>query len=182
MTKTVLLSSGVEVKIKKDRRAKGLRITVRPGGGVVLTMPFLVSFKMGVRFLESKAVWIKEKRDLSLEQRHFLLQGSVEEFEQNKEKARKEIEARLEHFQKFYPVSWNRLTIRNQKTRWGSCSKRGNLSFSYRIIFLPSHLRDYIVVHELCHLLELNHSPRFWALLAKTFPDYQSLRKDLHQL
>jgi predicted metal-dependent hydrolase len=86
---------------------------------------------------------------------------------------------RLEHFNQFYNFKYNKVTIRNQISRWGSCSKRGNLNFNYRIALLPEELRDYIIVHELCHLGEFNHSKNFWALVEKTIPNWSELRKKL---
>jgi len=74
------------------------------------------------------------------------------------------------------------VSIRNQKTRWGSCSRQKNLSFSYRLFLLPPRFCDYVIVHELCHLKEMNHSPKFWALVARTFPDYKKLRREMKAL
>jgi predicted metal-dependent hydrolase len=82
-----------------------------------------------------------------------------------------------------YNVHYNfpikRVAVRNQSSRWGSCSKNGNLNFNYRIALLPQHLADYIVVHELCHLGEFNHSDKFWMLVEKTMPNWKALRKEL---
>lgn len=89
---------------------------------------------------------------------------------------------RLKYFNNFYNFKFNRVSIKNQKTRWGSCSKKGNLNFNYKIVLLPPKLADYIIVHELCHLKELNHSDRFWNLVAKTFPDYLKLRQELKNI
>src|SRR5438105_4671667 len=72
------------------------------------------------------------------------------------------------HFNQYYNFAINRIAVKNQKTRWGSCSKKGNLNFNYKIYLLPRHLADYVIVHELCHLGEFNHSPAFWKLVAKT--------------
>lgn len=98
---------------------------------------------------------------------------------QYKEHARLLVYKRIEYFNAFYRFHFHRVAIRNQKSRWGSCSRQGNLNFNYKVVFLPEHLVDYIVVHELCHLKEMNHSPRFWNLVAQTIPDHKVRRKQL---
>ena len=102
-------------------------------------------------------------------------------YKENKEKARALAKERLEYFNAFYGYKWGKIAIRNQKTRWGSCSKKGNLNFNYKIALLPQKYSDYIIVHELCHLGEFNHSKNFWDLVAKTVPDYLVIRKDLRK-
>jgi len=86
---------------------------------------------------------------------------------------------RANRYAGIYRCRFNKITIKNQKTRWGSCSKKGNLNFNYRILFLPEETRDYIVVHEICHLKELNHSRKFWALVAQVFPNHKEIRRGL---
>ena len=93
--------------------------------------------------------------------------------------ARTLVHERLAYFNKYYGYKYGKVFIRNTRTRWGTCSSRGNLGFNYRIAKLPPELQDYIVVHELCHLAELNHSAAFWALVAQTLPDWKQLRKQL---
>ncbi len=73
-------------------------------------------------------------------------------------------------------VQYNRITIRNTRTRWGSCSSQRNLNFHYGLLFLSDDLRDYVIVHELCHLQEMNHAPAFWAIVARYVPDYRARR------
>ncbi len=99
-----------------------------------------------------------------------------------KEQSRALILNRLEHFNQFYNYSWNRVAVRNQRRCWGSCSAQKNLNFNYKILFLPPHLRDYIIVHELCHLREMNHGPTFWELVAEQVPDYATCLQELRNL
>lgn len=103
-------------------------------------------------------------------------------YQAHKEAARALIAARLAHFNTYYGYSFNRVAIRNPRRSWGSCTSLRNLNFSYKLLFLPPCLRDYIIVHELCHLGELNHSPRFWALVAEVLPDYKEHQKRLRKL
>jgi len=101
---------------------------------------------------------------------------------EHKKAARELTLARLEHFNQHYRLKWNRVAIRNQRRCWGSCSSLKNLNFSYKLLFLPSHLQDYIIVHELCHLAELNHGPQFWALVAEQVPDHRAHRRELRMI
>ncbi len=105
----------------------------------------------------------------------------VDRYYEHKNEALIFISKKLEKFNKYYNFKYNRISIRNQRTRWGSCSRKGNLNFSYKILFLPEHLSDYIIVHEICHLKEFNHSKNFWNLVAKTIPDYLEKRRELRK-
>lgn len=107
-------------------------------------------------------------------------------FALHKESACAIAHARLEHFARFYAVltpphtfTYRRVSIRNQRTRWGSCSRKGNLNFSYKLALLPPQLADYLIVHELCHLGQFNHSPAFWALVELAIPEYRTRRDEL---
>jgi len=100
----------------------------------------------------------------------------------HKEAARALVHARLEHFNIFYGLTYKRVSIKNQRTCWGSCSEHGNLNFSYKLLFLPPALADYVIIHELCHLAELNHSPSFWELVARACPEYETHRAELKRL
>jgi hypothetical protein len=98
----------------------------------------------------------------------------------NKEAARKVILARVEELNTHYGFRYGRIAIRSQRSRWGSCSKKGNLNFNYKIVELPQELMDYVIVHELCHLSEFNHSRAFWFLVSKRIPNHRTLRTALH--
>jgi predicted metal-dependent hydrolase len=107
---------------------------------------------------------------------------SRKEYLKNKERVRGLVGEKLKYYNKFYNLSWQKVSIRNQKKRWGSCSRKGNLNFNYKIIFLPPRFADYIIVHELCHLKEFNHSKNFWRLVSKIFPDYREIIRELKQI
>lgn len=100
----------------------------------------------------------------------------------HKEQTRELVLARLAYFNQFYGFSYNRVAIRNQRRCWGSCTSLKNLNFSYKILFLPPALQDYIIVHELCHLQELHHGQSFWNLVAQVVPDYQDRMTHLKQI
>ena len=103
------------------------------------------------------------------------------EYQKYKNQALILAEAKIAQFNKSYNFKINRISIKNQKTRWGSCSGKGNLNFNYKIALIPEKLAEYIVVHEICHLGELNHSKRFWDLVAKTIPEHKANRKELRK-
>ncbi len=108
------------------------------------------------------------------------MKGRRREYLKYREQARTLAHNRIQFFNQIYNFRVNRITIRNQKTRWGSCSKRGNINFNYKIALLPSELSDYIVVHELCHLGQFNHSKDFWDLVAQAIPDHKERRARLN--
>jgi len=101
------------------------------------------------------------------------------QYEDNKESARVLVHERLLYWNQFYNYRYHRVAIRNTRSRWGSCSSKGNLNFNYRILFLPPELQDYLIVHELCHLEEMNHAPQFWQLVERHIPEYKKRIKEL---
>ena len=100
----------------------------------------------------------------------------------HKEHTRTLVLRRLQYFNQHYNLTWNRVAIRNQRRCWGSCSSKKNLNFNYRILFLPPHLCDYIIVHELCHLTHLHHGQDFWRLVAEQIPNYKEARAELRRI
>ena len=115
----------------------------------------------------------KRRKNSVKSQRDYLL---------HRELARKLISERVDFFSKKYNFFYQRIAIKNTKTRWGSCSIKKNLNFNYRILFLEKELQDYIIVHELCHLNEMNHSKKFWLEIEKILPDYKKLLIRLNKI
>jgi len=100
----------------------------------------------------------------------------------HKESVRALITERVRYFNTHYGLSVGKIAIRNQRSRWGSCSKKGNLNFNYRLAFLPEELRDYVIVHEICHIKEFNHSRNFWDLVAQQVPEHRALNRQLREV
>ncbi len=94
-----------------------------------------------------------------------------------REEARKKFEERVAFYHPLTGGHYTSITVRDQKSRWGSCSSRGTLSFNYRLIFAPLPVLDYVVVHELCHLTHMNHSKEFWGKVSSVLPDYKTQRQ-----
>lgn len=164
--------------IRSHRMSKNVRISIRPDGTVVVTKPSRVPVKFAEAFVESKKEWIIEKL-------HTITPRVVhtkKEIEELKKKALHIAEDKVQYFNRFYNFSYKNISIKNQKTRWGSCSKQGNLNFNYKIALLPEKLADYLVVHELCHLGQFNHSQKFWNLVGEVLPEYKKLRKELKDI
>jgi len=104
-----------------------------------------------------------------------MVKKTIEQF--YKKKATEITHDRLQHFSYLHGFSYNRVTLKNQKTRWGSCSSSGNLNFNWRLSMAPIEVIDYVIVHELCHLKQMNHSSRFWSLVESILPNYKETRK-----
>lgn len=161
-------------------RAKRLRVTVLSTGLVRLTKPKYISDAQAIIFAEENAGWIME-RYKKIRDNIVSPEEAERHYKKYKEEARKLIASKASHWNRFYGFEYGDIRIKKPRTMWGSCSSKGNLNFNYRLIFLPEELIDYIVVHELCHLKEMNHSKKFWDLVAKTMPNHRELRRRLKE-
>jgi hypothetical protein len=159
-----------------------MRLTIKNDASLVVSVPWRLSEEIAMKFVREKADWILKKIDHFKNKESSLPPATRKDYLKHKELAREIAKKKLEYFNQFYGFSVGKISIRNQKTRWGSCSKDGNLSFSYRIIYLPEKLSDYIVVHELCHIGQFNHSKNFWALVEKMVPEYKKIRKEIKKM
>ncbi len=173
----------MEYSVRINRRAKRMIVTIYPDGQVIITTPRATRPETIERFLKNKEAWILKTQE-KLRKRHVRqplarMKHSPEQIAAFKKEALTLATTRLTHFNTHYKLPYKKISIRNQKTRWGSCSRSGTLSFNYRIACMSPELADYIIVHELCHVQHMNHSPRFWKLVAETIPDYVARRKAL---
>ncbi|MFA6285701.1 MAG: SprT family zinc-dependent metalloprotease [Parcubacteria group bacterium] len=180
----VLKNEKVEYSLRESARARCLRVTIYPGGELAATLPRNFSLEQLENFLRQKADWILRKMNLARKRKPSLLlpKASRREYLLRKKEAIALIKKKTEQFGAIYNLYPARISIRNQKTRWGSCSRKGNLNFNYRIVHLPEKYQDYVVAHELCHLKEFNHSKRFWDLIEETISDCKKIRREIRNL
>lgn len=169
-----------EYQLRYSARARRMRLSVYPDGGVVLTLPYGTPSNFVSLFLHQKTVWLaKHLRNLFRVKLQIRDARDRKEYLKYRSHARTLALHRLRYFNESYGFTYERISIRDQRTRWGSCSKKGNLNFNYRIALLPPHLADYIIVHELCHLGSFDHSKHFWDLVARTIPEHRKMRQEL---
>lgn len=179
-------------RVTRSKR-KSYGIVVDEDGQVNVRIPLRGSMITARNLVMDKQDWILEKVALQKQrkqQREALQAESAEKYtpqqreglERRYRQAAKEyIPRRADYFAQRIGVSYERIRIAEQKTRWGSCSSRGTLSFNWKLMLAPPKVLDYVVVHELCHLIEMNHSPRFWKLVEEIIPDYKEYRKWLKE-
>lgn len=166
---------------------KTLSVSIQPDCTITVRAPRSVSDSQIRRFLIEKQHWLitkyleaKQKQetipcsDLTDTQRAALTRRYIDA-------AKEYFPKRVAYFHQFTGGTYSRITIRDQKTRWGSCSSKGTLSFNWRLMLAPPAILDYVVVHELCHLRHMDHSPAFWQAVGEVFPNYASARKWLRK-
>ena len=156
--------------LRSKRRTIAIHIT--PRGEVEVRCPLKMPEAAVRSFVESKADWIRSKMPEACPP---LL--TQEEWQTLAEGAKTDFAERAAYFAPRVGVDYGHVTIRCQKTRWGSCSSKGNLNFNCLLMLAPEAVRDYVVVHELCHRREMNHSPRFWAEVERVLPGYRVPRQ-----
>ncbi|MDO8529250.1 MAG: M48 family metallopeptidase [bacterium] len=183
---TLINNQKIFYTLLKSRKAKRLRITIYPDAKMTVSLPFHMNESAAEKFMREKSRWIIRKlnhaKNFASRYNPLLHNRGKNDYNKNKRTAFVFIDEKLKFFNQFYQFSYSKISIRNQKTRWGSCSREGTLNFNYKIIRLPEKFADYIIVHELCHLKELNHSSRFWDLVARAVPDYREVKRELRKV
>ncbi len=156
--------------IRSNRKTIAIQIT--PQGEVLVRCPRRMSARAVQAFVESKTPWI-EKHLSALANQPFPPPLSEQTMGELRRQAAERLPRRAAYFAPLVGVDYGKITIRTQRSRWGSCSGRGNLSFNCLLALTPEKVQDYVVVHELCHRLEMNHSKAFWSQVERVMPDYR---------
>ena len=178
---TKMKENSQEYELIRSKR-KSLALQVKGNGTVVVRAPLRMSEDKIDRFVREHLDWIEKQKDRIQElsgKRHVITE---QERADGIQKALKIFPERTAFFAERMGVDYGRITVREQKTRWGSSSQRGNLNFNWKLVLMPQDLLDYVVVHELAHRKEMNHSARFWAIVEQELPDYQKRRNELKKM
>ena len=173
----------IEAQVVYSRR-RSLALEIKTDGQVIIRAPEGISEGVLMEFVRTRQEWILKKWSDSETKRRNLAQVFPQEYEEDpkleaayRRKARERIGQRTAYFAALMGVTYGRISIRSAKTRWGSCSSEGNLNFHWKLVLMPPEVLDYVVVHELAHRKEMNHSRKFWAEVKNVLPDYEKRRK-----
>jgi len=160
------------VLFKKSNQAKRINISIRGISNVRVSIPFNISFKSAEQFVHLKTDWIRNNLKK-------ISKNKIKLEEVDKNYARKILKQRLDYLCEKYNFEYGKLSIRNQKTRWGSCSAKNNISLNAKLTSFPIELMDYVILHELVHTKVKNHSKDFWNTLDKYVLDSKKINKEL---
>ena len=177
--------AGVDIEVRRSRR-RSIGLEVRPDGSVILRVPNRLSKRDALAFLQTKEAWLRKCLDQVEERESFAEAAGLEPLTEEElsaltRAARAYFTEKCAWLAPVVGVDYGRISIRHQKTRWGSCSTKGNLNFNCLLMLAPEDVRDYVVVHELCHRKEMNHSNAFWAEVARVVPDYREKERWLKE-
>lgn len=168
--------AGLSVLLVRSSR-KTLAVQIRADGTVIARAPLRMPKDRILCFLSEKASWIRMQQGKMQERENMRQQARIHldaaQEKELRERAKSVLAQRTAYFARQVGVTYGRITVRDQKTRWGSCSQTGNLNFNFRLILAPPEVLDYVVVHELCHRRQMNHSAQFWQEVAQVLPDYR---------
>ena len=167
------------VEIIRSKR-KTLGLEIKPDGRVIARAPVRMKQSEIDKFINEKSAWIEkhlQKLKTTQEQQGFAEKLTYEDIQKLADKAVQYIPKRVEYYAPIVGVDYGRITIRNQKTKWGSCSAKGNLNFNCLLMLTPPEVIDSVVVHELCHRKEMNHSKKFYDEVLRVYPDYHKWNK-----
>ncbi len=168
----------ISFKITYRKKQKNIRFISHQDGTFIVSVPWSCPKHYIDDVVAKNIMWIK--KNVVDHKKNVTVDADV--VRHMKKKLKPIIESKLMQFNSYYNFQYKRISIRHQKTRWGSCSSDGTLSFNCKLMCVSNSLKDYVIVHELCHLKEMNHSKNFWNLVEKTIPDYKQLRRTLKKI
>jgi len=157
-----------------------MRLVVQPGGTLLVTAPERISASVIEQFLAKNSQWINEAK-VRMQGKVALPVRGRRDYLAHKEAARRFIVPLVENWSRAYGLEFNRIAIKDTTSLWGSCSRRGNLNFSFKLLFLPRDVAEYVIVHEVCHLAQPNHGEQFWQLVESRLSAYRRLRTELRR-
>ena len=177
----------IEVEIIRSKR-RSMAIQIRTDGSVVVRVPMHASDRAIKRFVSAHARWIADNRGQMFERRKKLADNpyDIPAWESlsaaDKKIAKQKIMEHVDYYARRMEIDYGSISMRNQKSRWGSCSSKGDLNFNYRLAYLPEELLDYVVVHELAHRRHMDHSAAFWEEVETYYPAYKKCRQMLNDI
>ena len=166
------------VLFERSKRAKRISVSVKPFHGVRVAVPYASSFKKAEEFVHTRKAWINRhlEKIKRYERKYNYNLDNID-----KSKAKITLVQRLKWLASKYGLSYNRVSIRNQKTRWGSCSSKNNISLNMKLVRLPDELVDYVILHELAHTIKKDHSKAFWAEMDKLVGNRKQMSSRLRE-
>ena len=170
-----------EYKVVYSER-KTIAITFDKDGSLLLRAPIGTKKKKLESIIQDHAAWIDKHQARAIQKAEAEENLTLESISALKQAAKKQLIPLTEYYAKLLGVSYGKITVTSAKTRFGSCSSEGNIAYSYRLMLFPSEAQEYVVVHELCHRIHMNHSPAFYRTIEKILPDYKERRKLLKRI
>lgn len=167
------------VTIRKNACSRRVTLRVNPRRGVTVTIPYIVPYKAGLEFFLAKKDWVLKVQERQRERIGAEHIPTPEEIEALREVAKEVLPKRLRELAAKYSFEYNSVRIKHNSSNWGSCSRKGNINLNLNLVRLPDELRDYVILHELCHLRHPNHGPQFHALLESLCPDHLAKQRAL---
>ncbi len=180
-SKTIEIAGVGDILLERSRRAKHISLSVRPFKGVRVAVPYGVSFEKAKQVAQSKKSWIQKHLDKmkQVEKEHEVFSKNSTEID--RVEARKKLVRRLNELSEQHGFIYNKVFMRNQKTRWGSCSAKNNISLNMKLVRLPDEIIEYVLLHELIHTRIKNHTNEFWTELNRLLGDAKKMDRWLNE-
>jgi len=178
-SKTFIIEGVGPILLERSNKARRINISVKPFKGVRVAVPLRVSYRSAEQFAHSQSEWIKKHQTKMRQNEEMYKRITQNLSELDKDTARKILVKKTADLASQHGFAFNKVSIRNQKSRWGSCSAKNNISLNMELVRLPEKLSDYVILHELLHTRIKNHGKKFWRELDKIVDNAKALRIQL---